>query len=414
MKKTNLFYLLMTLLVVTFSSCDKKKDDSLPKFSISPEAHTFNEIELGQQVDKEFVITNKGDAELNLKSFTFVGDSKEEFSTTAQNNTTLNVGEKYNFNVVFKANQEGDKSVELKIETNDGEHKLLLNAKALPLPSAIEFVYVEGGTLELGNPRKEETGYHRDHPIHPVTISSFSISKYEITNEQYVYFLNKNEVKPDGTLNGKKYITIYGRSKVVDSSPDGKVDGKYNCISYEDGRFLYKKGTGNYPASWITWEGANAFAKWKGGRLPTEAEWEYAARGGQKSHAYDFSGSSNADEVAWYGENSENPDFNAYETGLGLHPVGQKKPNELGIYDMTGNVWEWCNDWYSEENISTPEKNPQGPASGTYHTLRGGDYQNDIEYTYVFYRFGRDVYSADSYLITGFRMVKDMSPIPNI
>jgi formylglycine-generating enzyme required for sulfatase activity len=100
--------------------------------------------------------------------------------------------------------------------------------------------------------------------------------------------------------------------------------------------------------------------------LPTEAEWEYAARGGNKSKGYTYSGSNNIDDVAWYGEDDK--------TG-GTHPVGGKDPNELGIYDMSGNVSEYCSDWYGTYT-SSPQTNPAGPLSGTDPVYRGGSWRN--------------------------------------
>ncbi|MBP5484357.1 MAG: SUMF1/EgtB/PvdO family nonheme iron enzyme, partial [Bacteroidaceae bacterium] len=100
-------------------------------------------------------------------------------------------------------------------------------------------------------------------------------------------------------------------------------------------------------------------------RLPTEAEWEYAARGGKQSKGYKYSGSNTPADVAWYEEKSDGKS----------HPVATKLPNELGLYDMSGNVWEWCQDWYGSYS-STTQSNPTGPSSGSYRVHRGGSWRN--------------------------------------
>jgi formylglycine-generating enzyme required for sulfatase activity len=182
-------------------------------------------------------------------------------------------------------------------------------------------VYVEGGWLEMGS----NDGESDEKPVHRVYVDGFYIDKTEVTQAEY--------------------------EKVMGTNPSS-----FKCSTC--------------PVENVSWNDAVEYAKKVGKRLPTEAEWEYAARGGNKSKAFKYSGSNSLDEVGWYDSNSENK----------THPVGTKQPNELGIYDMSGNVWEWCLDWYGENYYGTsPDKNPQGPSSGTYRVLRGGSwYSNDV------------------------------------
>lgn len=188
---------------------------------------------------------------------------------------------------------------------------------------SIPMVNVIGGTFTIGNKEHQTNNIPSDEvPVHTATVSDFSISKYEITQEQWV------------TIMGSNPSFFLGDSLPVDN------------VSYADVRqFVFKlsKITG------------------KKYRMPTEAEWLYAARGGHKSQGYKYSGSNNLDEVAWTKENS----------GKKTHEVGTKEPNELGIYDMTGNVMEWCYDNYgvypSEDVI-----NPTGPIKETLSTYKDG------------------------------------------
>ncbi len=196
-------------------------------------------------------------------------------------------------------------------------------------------VLAEGGTFVMGS---VSGGEGDERPAHEVTLSSFKITKYEITNAEYAEFLTA--MKENKSENGAKWY-------------QGKD------IEQRDIVFKAKSGKENYPVVYVTWYGAKAFAEWAGGRLPTEAEWEYAARGGRKSKGYVYSGSNKLDETAWYAVNSNK-----------LHPVGGKKPNELGIYDMSGNAWEWTADWYGSYTKES-KTNPTGAASGSLRVRRG-------------------------------------------
>jgi formylglycine-generating enzyme required for sulfatase activity len=217
----------------------------------------------------------------------------------------------------------------------------------------ISLKYVQGGTFQMGATRDPELSYGDELPVHQVGVNAFQISQNEITSSQYCAFLNDRGIERNGRYQDVLYIDI------LDS----------DCpVRYAGSQFVPEKGKGRYPVSEVTWFGAHAFCEWMGGRLPSEAEWEFAARGGSKSNNYKYSGSDILDEVAWYKGNSNGH----------AHPVGQKAPNELGLYDMSGNVWEWCHDWYGFDYYGlSPDENPMGPSKGSSRVMRGGAWNMD-------------------------------------
>ena len=188
-----------------------------------------------------------------------------------------------------------------------------------------EMVLVEGGTFTMGATSEQGSEAESDEkPAHRVTVGDFYIGKYEVTQAQW--------------------------KAVMGSNP--------SCFKGDD-----------LPVENVSWNDVQEFIRKLNAltgrtyRLPTEAEWEYAARGGNKSQGYKYAGSNNIETVAWYYGNS----------GSKTHPVGGKSPNELGLYDMSGNVFEWCSDWYGSYS-SGSLTNPQGPSSGSGRVLRGGSW----------------------------------------
>lgn len=212
-------------------------------------------------------------------------------------------------------------------------------------------VFVKGGTFKMGS----IVGEKDEQPVHRVKISDFFIGKYEVTNSEFVELLNEK---------GNQYN---------DHALWIKLEGKWRdlkCRIYEkDSVFYVEKGYENYPVNFVNWYGADAYCKWRGGRLPTEAEWEYVAKDlGKHGRASRKPSDGPIDDFAWSSVNSNN----------NTHKIGTKKPNALGIYDMQGNLYEWCDDWYDVNYYAkSKRKNPVNKIKSDYKVMRGGSWAND-------------------------------------
>lgn len=217
---------------------------------------------------------------------------------------------------------------------------------------SFDMVLVNGGTFTMGATSEQKLYCGKDEkPAHSVTLSDYYIGKFEVTQELWQAVM--------GT-------TVRQQCDKANTSWKKSVEGN------------------NYPMYYISWNECQEFITrlnrmtGKNFRLPTEAEWEYAARGGNMSRGYKYSGSTNIGKVGWFTDNSENS----------AHQVGTKAPNELGIYDMSGNVREWCQDWYGSysSDDQTIQVNPLGPSSGSHRVIRGGSWGKDFGYCRVSYR----------------------------
>lgn len=289
-----------------------------------------------------------------------------------------------------------------------------------PSKVTVETVLVEAGTFNMGDEFEDLSDYCR--PVHQVTLTNnFELGKYETTNQEYVEFLNDREVDSDGRYNGKVLIPM----------------NYFGCqIGHNAIKFYVKNQILNdHPVISVTWWGAIEYCNWlsertgyakaynengemldeygnvttnitevKGYRLPTEAEWEFAARGGTNHSSYKYSGSDNPDEVAWYDNNSANPD-NQMSNGKGTHKIGSKQPNILGIYDMSGNAYEWCSDSYVLY-FDSVQTNPC-IATGSYRVLRGGSWLFDTTYARIAYRCG--FVPTDTDFNLGFRFCRTVN-----
>lgn len=193
---------------------------------------------------------------------------------------------------------------------------------------SFKMVAVDGGTFKMGATSEQQNPYANEKPVHNVTLSSYYIGETEVTQALWKAVMGSNPSYFSGSNN------------------------PVETVSYEDCiTFINKLNSllsGQLPTG-------------RKFRIPTEAEWEYAARGGNRSLGYQYSGSDNLGSVAWYSSNRDSK----------THPVKQKQPNELGLYDMSGNVYEWCHDWYGDYPSSS-QSNPKGPSSGSDRVLRGG------------------------------------------
>ncbi len=228
-----------------------------------------------------------------------------------------------------------------------GEEKEFTTSKEI----VVEMISVEGGSFQMGS----EDGFHSEMPIHTVSLDRFEIGKYEITQAQWV--------------------------AVMGSNP--------SCYSGD-----------NRPVEKVSWNDVQTFISklneqtGKTYRLPTEAEWEFAARGGVAESSTIYAGSSVLEDVAWYRHNA------GYS-----RDVGTKQANELGIYDMSGNVWEWCSDCFDFYS-SSPANNPQGPALGSTRIIRGGSNRLDAISCRVFNRSYYD--PSTKHFCVGFRLARSL------
>lgn len=299
---------------------------------------------------------------------------------------------------------------------------------------AVDMVYVKGGTFMMGNDEGEDD----EKPVHEVKLSDYYIGKYEVTYREYLEFLNDVNVAADGTYNGHEVVDIIS----------------YSILGYKNNHFYIKNDrlarSKDCPVVEVTWWGAVEYCNWlsekenlakaynnngyyinkngdiaeevtevEGYRLPTEAEWEYAARGGTKSKGYKYAGSNDLDEVGWYWRNSGDKYLTEnleklddleladliFDNNCRNHPVGEKKSNEIGIYDMSGNAAEWCHDNYYENGYEYHTyKDPCIQDTDLRFVIRGGEWDKEA---YICEVSRRDRSSASySYFALGFRLAR--------
>jgi formylglycine-generating enzyme required for sulfatase activity len=238
---------------------------------------------------------------------------------------------------------------------------------------SFDMVKVEGGIFTMGGTSEQDISYSDERPTHQVTLSDFSISSTEVTQALWKAVMGgwpHAECNPDCTFEQDGKTFSYGKG---DNYPMYFVSW-YDILGTDASAIGYTINGVTYYKNGFCYKLSELVGGGKKFRLPTEAEWEYAARGGNKlTNQTKYSGSNNIDDVAWYRENSNGENGNTY----GTHEVAKKKANALGLYDMSGNLLEWCSDLYGEYS-SDAQTNPTG-ASTYYPVLRGGYWNNDAK-----------------------------------
>jgi formylglycine-generating enzyme required for sulfatase activity len=307
-----------------------------------------------------------------------------------------------------------------------------------PGSSKPEMVPVTGGAFNMGFSEYERVlpGFETwgllpvrtASPQHAVFVDSYAIGRYEVTYTQFLAFLMATSA--NWHVEGETVVYDHAVASrwsagapVVTASPvicyvktgttafDFTKDPKW---LWDGAHLTIKQGFEDHPASWITPEGATLYADWAGGRLPTEAEWEYAALGGKNNSSYDYSGTNNLKACAWYLFGDTNPanpmtginNGDPSRNNKGTNPVGRKLANALGLYDMTGNVSEYCADNWSEHYYKHADPfNPLGPLTGTVLVNRGGAF-DDIQADCMIKNSRKDVhnYLAANYYQYGIRL----------
>lgn len=245
----------------------------------------------------------------------------------------------------------------------------------------VEMVFIPAGSFQMGY----EEGEDNERPVHTVYLDAFYIDKYEVTNARFAQFVQATGYQTVLERKGEGYVWDEGWKWVKG------VDWRH-----PEGPQSNLEGRMEHPVVHIAWEDAVAYAQYYGKRLPTEAEWEKAARGPLCS---------------WYDHGDELDHDKANVDTNGTRPVGSYPPQGYGLCDMTGNVWEWCYDWFAPDYYQhSPAANPTGPDSGQWHVCRGGSWASSAEGARATLRNYHEP-RAGNFSIVGFRCVLSASAV---
>ena len=282
-------------------------------------------------------------------------------------------------------------------------------------------IYLSGGDFLMGTSSSEGFADDGEGPVRNITVKPFYMDKFAVTNAQFTEFVEATDYKTEAEQFGWSFV-FYSfisedTAKKVQQTVAGTpwwavVEGAY--WKNPEGPDSTVKDRLNHPVVHISWNDALVYANWAGKRLPTEAEWEYAARGGLEQKIYVWGDTLTPNDEhqcnIWQGTF---PNHNTVEDGyIGTAPVDAYQPNHYGLYNMAGNVWEWCSDWFTRSHEEKGGNiNPQGPATGESRAMRGGSYLCHKSYCNRYRVAARSSNTPDSSTGNlGFRCVVDLSP----
>ena len=270
-----------------------------------------------------------------------------------------------------------------------------------------EYVKIPAGTFMMGSDTSTPgTLQDGEGPARKVHLSEFEIQKYEVSNGEFAEFVRETGYVTEAETFGDSFVLDMLLSPEVSEEINQAVKDAPWWLPVKEAHWLQPEGKNtdlegreDHPVVHVSWNDAVAYCKWRGGgRLPTEAEWEYAARAGLKDRLFPWGNNPHPKEEHWMNIwQGKFPEENTAEDGyISTAPVDSYPPNKFGLYNMVGNVWEWVADWWQVRHSNVPSSNPQGPPSGTDKVKKGGSYMCHKDYCYRYRCSARSMNTPDS------------------
>jgi len=336
--KKSLFFTLAACLGLVITSCKEDVTVSIKTFSVYDVTNTSASV--------NGTISMVGD---NIIESGFIKTSNSSITTLKYTNCQhfISAGSLTDVRVTF-TDLSADSSYRYRLYTKTDDSTYYGSTSSFyPGSVIIPMEVIEGGSFSMGGTEEQDTfARENEFPVHQVTLGSFQMGATEVTNAQFLKFLISRKI-------------ALGSGLAASGETETFIFSNLSGLSYNTttAAWVIKQGFEDHPVANVTWYGANEFCRWAGGRLPTEAEWEWAARGGNAGDQFLFSGSnlSTLSDYAWYNANVKDFPVGSKDT----QPVGTKSKNGQNLFDMSGNVWEWVADWY---NLYLPldQTNPKG------------------------------------------------------